>query len=214
MKTQQCTEERFLKDVAKHVMTIEADNGVHRCLKFSAPGTWCMGFRLTTYPGGICFSGDMGSFVFERLCDMFDFFRTKPRTRHDGTYEELPINPGYWMEKCEAEDTHGKGMREFDPSLLKEQVKEAHHEHFENLRSREARNCWEEIKDRVLGCDPDLTRIHDALQDFGFEGFEFHDSWEWSLTRPTFRMIWCLYAITWGVRQYDAAEVTAEPATV
>jgi hypothetical protein len=27
MQTQQCTEERFLKDVAKHVMTIEADMG-------------------------------------------------------------------------------------------------------------------------------------------------------------------------------------------
>ena len=205
MQTQQCTEERFLKDVAKHVMTIELDQECHRSIRFGVPGSSCMYFRLNTWPGHLAFSGDMGTFVFNRLEDMFRFFRQKPRED-----EKVPINEGYWMEKCEAEDTRGQGLREFDPDLLKQYVKEAHHEHYENLRSPEARECWDEIKDQILGCDPNLVRVHDALNDFEHEGFTFQDAWEWHLTRPTFRMLWCLYAISWGIQQYDAANVPAQ----
>ena len=201
MKPQPCTEERFLKDVAKHVMTIELDQECHRSIRFGIPGSSCMYFRLTTWPGHLAISGDMGTYVFDRLCDMFEFFRQKPYKD-----EKLSINLGYWMEKCEAADTHGEGLREFDPDLLKEHVKAAHHEHFENLRSQEARDCWEEIKDQILGCDPNLIRVHDALHDFEFEGFAFQDAWEWHLTRPTFRYTWACYAIAWGIQQYDAAK--------
>ena len=205
MQTQQCTEERFLADVAKHVMTIELDQGAHRSIRFGRPGSSCMYFRLNTWPGHLAFSGDMGTFVFERLHDMFEFFR-----KHQSDKDLVPINPGYWMEKCEAQDARGEGMREFDPSLLKHYVKEAHHEHYENLRSQEARDCWDAIKDEVLGCDPNLVRVHDALSDFRHGDFSFQDAWEWHLTRPTFRMLWCLYAISWGIQQYDAAKIPAQ----
>ena len=201
----ECTEDRFLKDVAAHIMTIELDQGVHRSIRFGQPGTSCMHFRLTTWPGHLAFSGDMGTFVFERLADMFQFFRARPE---DG--EKVPINIGYWMEKCEAQDTRGAGMREFDMDRVKERVKEAHHEHFENLRSQEARDCWEAIKDQILRCDPNEVRVYDALNDFEHEGFRFRDVWEWRMTRPTYRMIWCLYAISWGIQQYDAAKIPAQ----
>ena len=45
---------------------------------------------------------------------------------------------------------------------------------------------------------------------FEHEGFQFHDSWEWDNTSYTFRFLWCLYAITWGIRQYDAATTPAQ----
>lgn len=205
MNTHPCTEGQFLKDVASHVMTIELDQGCHRSLQFGRPGTSCMYFRLTTWPGHLAFSGDMGTFVFSRLHDMFEFFRQEPYQD-----EKVSVNVGYWMEKCEAQDTRGEGMREFDPDLLKEHVKEAHHEHYENLRSQEARDCWEAIKDEVLGCDPNLVRVYDALSEFEHEGFSFRDAWEWHLTRPTFRMMWCLYAISWGIQQYDTAKIPAQ----
>jgi len=198
----ECTEERFLKDVSKHIMTVELDQGVHRSIRFRQPDTYNMSFRLTTYPGGLCFSGDMGTFVFERTEDMFAFFRQKPYKD-----EKVPINVGYWMEKCEAQDTRCDGMREFDPERLREQVRECWEEHFEDRQdSDEARECWEEIEREILGADPNLYRVHDALYGFKHGDFTFYDSWEWRLTRPTFRMIWCLYAISWGIQQYDAAK--------
>lgn len=210
----ECTEERFLKDVASHKMTIELDQGVHRSIRFAEPGTYNMSYRLTTYPGGLCFSGDMGTFVFERLEDMFSFFHTRPTEK-----AKVPINIGYWMEKCEAQDTRGDGMREFDMNVVRERVKEVWEEHFDpehgdldapGLDSQEAKECWEAIEREVLGTDPNPVRVYDALNDFEHEGFTFQDAWEWHLTRPTFRMIWCLYAIAWGIQQYDAAKTPAQ----
>lgn len=203
MSIRPCNESVFLADVAQHQMAIELDHGVHRSIRFAKPGTGIMHFRLTTWPGHLAFSGDMGTFVFSRLADMFEFFRS-PRGHED---EKVPINVGYWMGKCDAQDTHGDGMREFDPERLKEHCREAWEEHFEDrLESDEAKECWEEIERSVLGADPNLARVHDALSEFEHEGFQFYDAWEWHLTRPTFRMMWCLYAISWGIQQYDAAK--------
>lgn len=197
----ECTEAMFLKDVAEHQMTVELDQGVHRSIRFGRPDSGMMHFRLTTWPGHLAFSGDMGTFVFSRLADMFEFFRSKPYKD-----EKVPIKVGYWMEKCDAQDTHGDGMLEFDPERLRERCKECWEEHFEDrIESDEAKECWSEIESSVLGANPYLTRVHDALAEFDHEGFQFYDAWEWNLTRPTFRMMWCLYAISWGIQQYDAA---------
>ena len=32
---------------------------------------------------------------------------------------------------------------------------------------------------------------------------EFYDFWETDLEEYTFRYLWCLYAIVWGITQYD-----------
>lgn len=214
MAHRQCTEEGFLRDVALHTMRIEHDDGVFRCLKFYKPGTGILSFRLTTWPGFLAISGDMGTFVFWRTEDMFTFFRQKPYKD-----EKVPINVGYWMEKCEAENTRGSGMREFDPERLREQCRDAWKVHFLDVYadddtepdSDEAKECWEEIERRVLGCDPNLVRVHDALADFKHGGFTFQDSWEWRLTRPTYHLIWCLYAIAWGIQRYDEAKAPGRP---
>lgn len=202
----ECTEDRFLEDVANHKLKILKDDGVMRHLRFAQPDTYNMSFNLTTWPGALAFNGDMGTFVFERLEDMFQFFRARPE---DG--ERVPINVGYWMEKCEAQDTRCEGMREFDPEGFREHCREYWSEHFEDrTESEEAKECWTEIEDRVLSVDPNEVRAYDALNEFEHEGFEFRDAWEWRLTRPTYRMLWCLYAICWGIQQYDAAKNLAQ----
>ena len=67
----------FLNDVKDHQMTIVRDDNIGRHLRFSKPGTSCMSFDLITWPGYLCCTGDMGTYVFKRLPDMFEFFRTK-----------------------------------------------------------------------------------------------------------------------------------------
>ncbi len=71
----QCDEARFLKDVANHEMQIIRDDGVQRHLRFKKPGTMCYHFDLITWGGHLCYTGDMGTYVFTRVHDMFDFFR-------------------------------------------------------------------------------------------------------------------------------------------
>ena len=83
----------FLSDVVEHRMKVHMDNGVYRHLEFSKPGTNCYRFDITTWPGYLCVTGDMGTWTFSRLRDMFEFF--------GGAFEH-GINTGYWSEKFEA----------------------------------------------------------------------------------------------------------------
>jgi hypothetical protein len=217
--SRECTEDQFLSDVASHVLTIQHDDGVFRHLRLGKPGTYCMSFNLTTWPGHLAISGDMGTYVFNRLDDMFQFFRTKPYDRRDGTHEDFPINPSYWAEKCEAMNTRdgrGEGIKAYDRECLREHARYEWESHFSELMDDEgdlatneaAQECWKEIETSVLGAENGYE-AYQAAQDFEHEGFRFHDSWEWNNTSYTFRFLWCLYAITWGIRQYDAAKDSA-----
>ena len=64
----------FLKDVAHHSMVVVRDDGVHRHLIFSNNGSFIYRFEIITWPGYLAYVGDMGSFVFTRIEDMFSFF--------------------------------------------------------------------------------------------------------------------------------------------
>lgn len=190
------TPEAFLKDVATHVMTIEHDAGEYRSIRFGRPGTSCMHFRLTTWPGHLCYSGDMGTYVFSRLRDMFEFFRS-PRG-------ELDINLGYWGEKVEAEDRDR--VRKYDAE-----------------RALSVLNEWLDNQDadddvRAAVEDDIHPYLHDgeytfrnAVDDFDHDGFHFIDFFEADLTEYSYRFNWCCYAMVWGIAKYDAAK-NAPPA--
>jgi len=210
-KQRLCTEERFLADVSSHTMTVLHDDGVFRSLRFAKPGTGNMHFVLTTWHGHLAITGDMGDAIFSRLEDMFEFFRTEPYTRRDGVTENLPINPGYWAEKCKAVSRFG-GMDEFDMDCFRDAVKYHFDTYFEDEEDPEKKaECWEEIESQVLSLDPETSEnAYRTAMDFEHEGFTFQDFCEHSLTSYTFHFIWILYAITWGIRQYDAAKVATE----
>ena len=101
----QCTEAQFLKDVSGHQMRVIRDDGKHRHVRFEKPGSSCMHFELITWPGYLAYVGDMGSYVFSRLPDMFQFFRMGDG---DLNHNErgLSINPSYWAGKIEAADRY------------------------------------------------------------------------------------------------------------
>lgn len=56
--------EKFAKDVEAHEVQVLMDSGVYRHLRVRRSGTYCMGFDIVTYPGYLCYSGDMGTYVF------------------------------------------------------------------------------------------------------------------------------------------------------
>lgn len=199
------TEESFAKEVAFHAMTVEQDNGVFRSLKFASTGphpcfNW---FRIVTWPGCLCISGDCGTFVFERTHDMFKFFRgNKP-------------DPGYyWKQKVIAVD-RSSGLTCFDPDSFKSTVKEIFEEWMESapLAQEQRDQLWTEIEDDVLGAE-DSREAHERLRDFEFEidghTFEFTDSWEYDFEKPSERFVWNCLAIEWAIKKYDDAK---EPIT-
>lgn len=189
----ECTENRFISDVSLHQMTVLRNEGLFRHLRFRTNNSVIMGFDLITWPGSLCIDGDMGTYVFRRLPDMFQFFRTDRQQPRQG--QALFINLGYWAEKVMAADKNGK-IEEFDPARAKQRLVEELRE-LRGIKSKEERR---DIYDAVVSSlDDGEYETRRALAD------EFPDSWEWRLTDFTYQFVWCCYAIAWGIQQYDAA---------
>jgi hypothetical protein len=196
------TDESFLRSVSGHVMTILEEDGVHRRIRFSKPGSTDMHFFLVTWPGYLCYCGDMGTFVFQRLDDMFAFFRSG---RQAG---KLAINTGYWGEKCVAVDDVD-GIREYSADSFRDVVKEWLAEQLEEFDDDGYKGALTEAVDGDLlaYADDGEAVARRAADDFEFiwndKRFAFTDFWETTLTVKTNRFLWCCYAIAWGIQKYD-----------
>jgi hypothetical protein len=223
VSVRQPTEETFLKDVKNHKMTVLMDNGVYRHLRFSS-GSFNQQFDIVTYPWHLVYSGDMGCYVFSRLEDMFEFFRTG---RHDNS---LGINCSYWGEKLQAvsRDGYTSSHREYSENLLKEQVedivkawvkeydgpkREADLEEMAEAKAAFEKALREAVEEEIyyyIEGESEETG-HRTLRDFCFEyegeKYEFSDTWEWNCQDYTYQFVWCCYALAWSIKQYDAMNV-------
>ena len=198
---QEITNESFLQSVCNHQMTVIKDDGVNRHLRFKAPGTIHMSFDVITWQGGLCYTGDMGSYVFQRLPDMFDFFRGSGP------------NTGYWGEKCVAVDSCD-GIREYSPDKAREVIEEWVASTIDSVE------CNAEFAAglRAAVNDELLPKIHDgeqairgAADEFyyadGDTTYWFKDFWEVTLTRKTSRFVWCCHALPWAIGVYDRSKL-------
>lgn len=211
-------EQTFLHDVRDHVLEVIRDDGVHRHLRFRKPGTMCMHFDLITWPGYLCYTGDMGTYVFQRLTDMFEFFRTdrnSPWLKAKGL--TLGINLSYWGEKLQAQDKCD-GFKEFDGKkfdaavyrYLVSWIKD----HRDETTKQQRRDLWDEVESDVIGADSDSGgyRKRCAAHDFfhqvnGEVGrFEFQDFHEYNVESYSYRFMWCCYALAWGINLYDKSK--------
>ena len=202
---------RFQEDTADHSMKIISDDGdVTRCIRF-CNGSSIFSYTLTTWPGYLCISGDMGTAVFCRTHDMFNFFG-------DGDQ----INPGYWGQKLEAASDYKEfsadSLRESLRDWLKEVITDDYGFEVSTKeltrmvdRSLIDANSREEAMDILKGTEINPTyylsnclKVEDAgisLDDFidvsngcfgDFESFEDYST----------RYLWLCWAVAKGSRQY------------
>jgi len=196
MKYPPVPEAEFLASVEKHQMMVVLDTPMHRHLRFTQPNTGICAFDLITWPGHLCYTGDMGTYVFSRLNDMFTFFRQDPEwTLGEG--ETLVINPSYWAEKLQAVDKTD-GFEEFSADRFRAVIAEWLDESGATDSVRQA------VQEQVLSkIDEGEHAAFSAAVDFEHEGFCFQDFWEVDCTEYTYRFIWCCYALVWGIGFYD-----------
>ena len=200
------TEQTFLKYVAEHRMTVLLDNGVYRHLRFANPRSSNMSFEVVTWPNYLAYAGDMGSYVFSRLEDMFQFFRT-PENYRSSKGDVLAINPCYWGEKLQAHD-HVDGYKKYSADLFRARIQD-----WLDDRELVSPELLEAVKDEVLCyADEGEDAARRAVHDFEHGDFQFHDFWEVDLKEHTGRYLWCCYALTWGIAQYDAHKAAQEAA--
>ena len=195
MGIQQEIKERFLKDITDHEMTVIQDDGVSRHIRFRKPGTGVYSFDLITWPGILCYTGDMGTFVFSRIEDMFKFFRCQK--------ELFSISTGYWAEKVIASDR--RGVREFSIEKFESVVKEYLDNYLESSPEEELEALRERLKDEViaLAYDGEYPAMQAAME-FEHDGnLVLQDFWEANVEEFTPTFLWCCHAIQWGISIYD-----------
>lgn len=186
------TKDGFLKDVATHEMEVIRDDGIYRHIRFKRPGTNCMHFDLVTWPGYLCYVGDMGCYTFTRLRDMFEFFRGER------------INPSYWSKKVVGADRDG--IKEFSRETFIKELRRWFAEYLEEEATPAMRLAFEELVDTVDSpdmCDHEMYREVIEWEHGGW--FPFQDFLEVDAKEYTSRFLWCCHALVWGIAKYDAA---------
>ena len=192
----QPTLEQFLDDVKNHELTIHKNDGVYRHLTFATPNDCNQHFNITTFPDHLVITGDMGTLVFSRLHDMFDFFRS----------DDLRINPDYWAEKIQSASYQGKieSYSEFDTDEVKRCAQEDLDDFLEQnmLSELDKEELLEEFDSEILHSE-DEYEIVEAISNFSFKDFKF-DEFHWGGCRVyTYSYIWLCYAIVWGIKKFD-----------
>lgn len=221
-----CSREDFLSNVEKHEMSIKMDtDDGYRHIGFRSPsGGQIYAFELVTWPGHLSVSGDCGCFVFSRAHsrDMFAFFRPQDYEKPESG---LFINPGYWGQKCVSRTS--SELSAFTSETFKAQVADWCADD-EDLTAEQ----WQQIEDRVMAhADDGHEAAVRAAMEFEFEvqpgqypplkhhhrRAYFDDFYERDCTEWDVEYLWCLYAIAWGIQQYDAhkkAEADRKRATL
>lgn len=183
---------QFLKDVENHQLTVNLDNGVYRDVTIANPNTMCMHYNITTRPGYLIFTGDMGSYVFSRTNDMFGFFRDKD------IYE---INPYYWSEKIQAGE-----YKRYSPQAARDALNQEFENWKEWLDEDVSQDFILEEKENLDAIDTDdYFELVEAIRNWcpNKGGVLLDDFWEHNLNEHTFHFIWCCYAIVHAIKLYD-----------
>ena len=199
--------EQFDASIAEHRMTVlldTLDDGTpYRHVRFAKPGTSIWSFNLVTWPGHLSISGDLQSFTFRRLHDMFDFFGGPGS-----------VNPSYWGEKLVAESRGTQyGDARFSEDHFMESLASEADIRCEDLTEDDARRFRAAVKEEILEYGPPqhLETAMEALNAFRWEPedsdsypqpIRFDDAHEWDMGGYDHHFLLCCHAIQWGVRTY------------
>lgn len=197
------SEDEFLATVKNHNMNVIKDDGLYRHIRFEQPNTNNRYFELVTFPNYLVIVGDMGSWTFSRIQDMFVFF------------DKDNIDFRYWAEKLVAQTVYGysndhyDGTKRFSYEKFKEVVKNYFDEVIEQYLEDEftKEDYWSAIEDEVL-CASNIHEAYANMYHFTFNNFRFHDVHEYDITEINPYFEWCCRAIRWGIRTYKNSEVS------
>lgn len=187
------TKEIFLNEVKNHKMHIVLDEGVNRVIEFKNPETCNQWFGISTFNNHLVFYGDMGTYVFQKTKDMFNFFRS----------DELKIRPNYWHEKLQAKDLQCNTLV-FDLDSWKELVK-FHFEQIDCSYKEEKIKFLSDVSDEseARTCFSNYTDSDAWGQNFVGKEEEIYDLSVCDSYVYSHHFIWCCYAIVWAIKQYD-----------
>ena len=199
--------EYLLLHVKDHEMTVLLDQDTHRHLRFAKPGTGIWSFNLITWPGYLAICGDLQTYVFRRLPDMFEFFGSNVGQ----------INAHYWGEKLTAPTECRTFSFERFRTAVTQQYTEAIKDGYLEDPTGEA---WAAIETDVLATDwgevTDEATAYMNLDRFTWPPMsdrEAHfwrfDTYDLPLRDYDWHYLLCCHAIVWGIAKYRARNTDA-----
>jgi len=182
----QTYEQKLIAEVAvnvarltkEHVITTVHLDGLHRHWRCAKPGTGIESFHIVTWPGSLCYTGDMGDYLFQRTDDMVKFMRGSV------------MSHSYAAEKCIA---NGSPVREWRREVFDELLEETVAEAEDYGRDREEIVRKVELIRDAVGDEHCEHNANLAMSESEiWDGSDFPECEAFS-----YRFLWCLYAIKW-----------------
>lgn len=194
--------ERIANDLKDHVITLRHEAGMYRHWRCQKPGTWNMGFDIVTWPGSLCFTGDMGDYLFQRTEDMVAFMAGACKSY------------SYAAEKCVAHDGRLKEWcEERFKEALAERIKDAEEDGGKFWIYRGGRRI-------ELSVTEAIAEIQDAYSNYESKDDAMKAMYESGLWDElpncevySFHFLWCLHAIKWFCEKLEAASTLASSQT-
>lgn len=205
------TKEQFLDNVKNHSMRIFHDD-IYRHLEFSNRGGYLYRFQLTTWPGYLHISGDMGDYTFARENDMFTFFRGP-----EPSY-------AYWAQKIRAEDPSSR-VKQFTFDAFKVAILDICDEQRREIedttkyappdyllkRTLKRYDAWQEEIKKQLSRNTHINEFeaNNLIEEWIEEDHSFTKPFEnfWLNYGPVeefdYHFMWCCNAILFGISAYD-----------
>jgi hypothetical protein len=191
-KEAQKVRQQFDVSIKEHKVKPIKRHGLYRHYRCQKPGTFVCCFDIVTWPGFLCYCGDMGEFVFHRTDDMI------------GWIASACGSPSYAAEKVVAGE-----VEKFSWEVAEECIQEA-------LKELEAEYAEEDDVEMSASTEGMMDRLRDLLdQDLSdlSEGELLREMYEtdaWdgcdipNCNVYTYRFQWCLYALDWFCQQIGA----------
>lgn len=177
-------EHRHTRLIKTMQIRIYLDKDLYRHLTFQQPHTSAYRYEITTTPGTLHFTGDIGAWTFRRADDMLKFFHTSATTQP---------NYHYWAEK--VQQTPHTNTYEYSETLLHEHVQRELQD--TTKETQEAWNRHAEEYDLIYE-----QEARKAIEEFNHNGYQFLDPWEWDLHAPSHHFTWACHAILHATNTY------------
>jgi hypothetical protein len=172
------------KAFSNHVITERLNSGMFRSWRCQAPGTWCYGFDVTTMPGTLVVTGDIGTLVVERTNDMIAWASGAARSID------------YFAEKVSRE----MPTREWDADVAAEFIDQSIAGCEDDEDGDVQREAWRNLKEDEIHDETTEQEFCMALIESELiDGCDFPDLTNW---KPSF--LWCREAVIWFLQNFPA----------
>lgn len=196
--------DNFTTDTVNHELTVLKDDGLYRHIRFGEKNSPFYAINITTWPGYLAVTGDMGDFVFTRTPDMFEFFRGKE------------INADYWSEKLVAEPRGSEYGKKWSADEFRSEVCRFVENNLDPLDDLDDEEEIARNKEIRIAIAMDIEHIEykeeadEFISSFNKHDFQFDCFYEYDCTEYTQQYLWICYAIVDVIKRYD--EITKQQA--